>query len=129
MPVFDNHGIRGGVWSGQLRDMPPPARVCVTCMGEVIAEAALAGDEDGGHQVRVDLPGSLISDGIVTLVLVADQGGPGDPVGADAIHLHHQALVTGKPLDQDLVAELSALRAEMELLKREFRRFAFEAQG
>ncbi|MCT4331602.1 hypothetical protein MU516_01820 [Paracoccus sp. YLB-12] len=129
MPVFDNHGIKGGVWSGRLRDMPPPARVCVTCMGEVIAEAALADDADGGHQVRVDLPGSLISDGIVTLVLVADQGGPGDPVGADAIHLHHQSLVTGKPLDQDLVAELSALRAEMELLKREFRRFAFEAQG
>lgn len=129
MPVFDNHGIRGGVWTGQLRDMPNPARVCVTCMGEVIAEAALADDGDGVHQVRVDLPGSLISDGVVTLVLVADQGGSGDPVGADAIHLHHQTLVTGKPLDQDLMADLSALRAEMELLKREFRRFALDARG
>lgn len=129
MPNFESHGIRGGVWTGRLRAEQRPARVCATCMGEVVAEALLTGKEDGMWEIRLDLPGSLISDGIATLVLVADQGEAGAPVGPDSVRLDRLTLAAGKPLDQDLAAEVSALRAELELLKREFRRFAAAHQG
>ena len=124
MPIFESHGIRGGVWTGVLRGDPRPARVCATCLGEVVAEASLTDTADGDCRVRLDLPASLISDGVATLVLVADPGEPGAPVSAASQRLDRVTLAAGKPLDQDLAAEISALRAEMDLLKREFRRLA-----
>lgn len=122
---FDDHGVEAGVWSGSLTAPERPARVCVICRGEAVAEADLTRTDGPGWAVRVPLPAALIGDGIASLILVADDSGqPGSPVGAASVRLARLSIAAGKVLDEDAAAEIAALRAELELLKREFRRFA-----
>lgn len=118
---FQSHGVKGGVWRGRLEGGTRPARVALTLLGEIVAQAQLAGDGDG-WLLEVALPGSTISDGVQTLVLTADDGAPDEPTRPDGLHLARLPLLAGRPLDEDLLAEMAALRAELELVKRELRR-------
>ncbi|MDB6177777.1 hypothetical protein PAF17_09715 [Paracoccus sp. Z330] len=118
MLEFDDHGIRGGVWSGCVRGANRPERVCAICRGEVVAEAVLTENESEGWDVTVGLPSSVLSSGVTSLILVA-----GDQAeGAATQHLGRLNLIAGEVLDQDLGVEIAMLRSEIELLKREFRR-------
>ena len=118
---FENHGVSGGNWRGTLTGRMP-LRLCVTCSGEVVASARISGPASGPWQVDVDLPGSVLSDGTHSMLLVTcgedGQPGPGAPV------LGRLDLRMGQPLAEDLIAEIALLRAELDLIKREFRRFA-----
>ena len=68
--------------------------------------------------VRVPIPPSILNEGLQTVLL---------RVGGDV--LARFALVAGQPLDEDLRAEISLLRAELDLLKRAFRRHCAETAG
>jgi len=72
----------------------------------------------GRWPVAVDLPASVISDGVQTFV-VRD-------VATDAV-LGQFTLIAGDPLAEDLRAEIALLRAELDLLKKAFRRYCREA--
>lgn len=124
MPTFDSHGVRGGVWTGRLTATEAPARVCVTSRGEVVAEARLSEAGGNGWDVRVDLPAAVIGEGVTSLVMVACDSAAGEPVDPSSTRLARLNLAAGKALDDDLDAEIAMLRSEVELLKREFRRFA-----
>ncbi|MEH6785950.1 MAG: hypothetical protein V7673_01390 [Paracoccus sp. (in: a-proteobacteria)] len=118
---FDSHGIAGGIWRGTLTGSLS-GRLCIAHEGEVVAEARATGPDGGPWQIEVELPGSVISDGITSLLLLACEAGmapgPGAPV------LGRLDLRAGQPLAQDVLAEIALLRAELELMKREFRRLA-----
>ncbi|MCF3973784.1 hypothetical protein [Paracoccus salsus] len=129
MAIFDSHGVKGGVWTGRLRAPQRPARICATCLGEVVAEARLTETAEGMWDIRLDLPGALISDGVASLMLVADEGEAGTPVGPESVRLDRLTIAAGKVLDEDLAAEVALLRSELELLKREFRRMAIAHAG
>lgn len=122
---FHSHGVSGGVWSGILQAVQAPARLCVLHEGEVVAEAALSA-ADGAWLVQAELPGRVIGNGVFSLLLVAAQGGPGDPPGVAAQVLGRLDLRAGLPLSADLLAEIAQLRAELDMIKREFRRLAVE---
>lgn len=129
MTEFEDHGITGGVWSGRLTASERPARICVACLGEVVAEGSVAGRDDGGWDVSAKVPAAVIANGVTTLILVADSDtAAGTHTGPASIHLARLTLAAGKPLDDDAAAEIATLRAELELLKREFRRFAANRQ-
>lgn len=121
MPTFESHGVHGGIWSGLLKAPAPPGRVCVTHLGEVVAEASLGAGGDGVWTIRAELPATLISEGVRSLTLVACETAPDE---AAAMHLGRLNLAAGAVLDDDIAAEIAQIRAELELLKREFRRFA-----
>ncbi|MBK4216207.1 hypothetical protein JJJ17_09750 [Paracoccus caeni] len=124
MQFFD-HGVHDGIWSGLLEADRAPARLYVTLRGEIVAKAILSdGPKKESWQVQVALPGQVISDGVHSLVLVADDADTDAPVQADALHLGRLALLAGTPLNRDVEAEIALLRDELELLKREFRHFA-----
>ena len=53
----------------------------------------------------------------------------GQDSGPDGHVLARLSLLAGDPLDEDLAAEIAALRAELELVKRELRRFAADLKG
>ena len=72
----------------------------------------------GGYQVQVPLPGDILSEGVQTVLLRV-----GDVV------LSQITLVAGLPLEDDLRAEISLLRAELDLLKQAFRRHCAETAG
>lgn len=120
---FDSHGVSGGIWRGTLSGALPQ-RLCITHAGEIVAEARVSGPATGPWKIEADLPGSVISDGVHTLLLVAcAEGatpGPGAPV------LGRLDLRAGQPFAEDVLAEIALLRAELDLMKREFRRLAAE---
>ncbi|MGZ3215344.1 hypothetical protein [Paracoccus sp. T5] len=122
---FENHGLKGGLWRGRIQGLPVrPARVVLSHHGAVVAEAQLEGDGEGAWLVQVDLPGDVLSDGLQTLLLRSDGGASGDDMQPGGEVLARLPLMAGEPLEDDLAAEIAALRAELELVKRELRRLA-----
>lgn len=100
-----------GVLSGAVSDMPVEAwhqdrRI------EGIEVAPLAA---GKRAVRVPIAASVLSEGVQTVLIKV-----GDLVLASF------TIVAGVPLEEDLRAEISLLRAELDLLKRAFRRHCAE---
>ena len=129
MPHFDNHGLKGGVWRGALTGIDAPGiRVVLIQHAEVLAEARVTADGPGRWLVEADLPAPVLSDGVQTLLLKT-AAGPGPDSGPDGHVLARLSLMAGQPLDEDLTAEIAALRAELELVKRELRRFAADLTG
>lgn len=145
MPQFDDHGLKGGMWRGHLSGMDSaPGRVVLVHQGEILSEARLipdagpaagvgvgagAGPAAGrgalaGWRVEVELPARAVSEGLQTLLLIADPGEAPEGVRPGARPLARLPILAGRPLDDDLQTEVAMLRAELDLLKREFRRFA-----
>ncbi|MDN5567207.1 MAG: hypothetical protein L0G27_00385 [Paracoccus sp. (in: a-proteobacteria)] len=125
MMQFESHGLKGGLWRGRLtHPQGAPARILLVQHGEILAEGRLTADGEDASLVEVDLPRDVLSEGLQTLLLRADAGESGDEVHPDGELLARLPLLAGRPLDEDLTTEITALRAELELMKRELRRFA-----
>ncbi|WP_134681891.1 hypothetical protein [Paracoccus ravus] len=124
MEQFESLGLKSGIWQGLLRRDTAPARIVLVHLGARLAEARVTAQEDGLWRVAVGIPSQKLSDGLQSFLLLEDEGKEGDPVAPDAAHLGSMNIVAGKPLDEDLLAELNLMRNELDLLKREFRRLA-----
>jgi len=103
-----------GIWEGLLaaRSEAPPA-LLVRHDDRVVAEPETENTGRGGWLVRFRLPVDRLSDGIQTFVIEDAETG-------DA--LAHETIIAGEVLDEDVRAEVSLLRAEIDMLKRAFRR-------
>ncbi len=75
-------------------------------------------DAPGQQVVRFEVPVLILSEGVQTVLFRL-----GDEV------LAHLTLIAGVPLEEDLRAEISLLRAELDVLKRAFRRHCAETVG
>lgn len=117
---FDSHGVSGGCWTGILRADTPPLPPQVIHRGQAVAAAAMRPAGPGQWAVSADLPPAVIEDGVHSLLLVAQGEGAGTQVLASL------TLIAGEAAKDELLAEVAQLRAELDLLKREFRRFAAE---
>ena len=82
-------------------------------LGEDLPDAHLVHLSDDKWRLEVPILSNLLSDGVHTLLLVGDQG-------TDLLHSH--VIASGTALSQDMRAELALMRAELDLLKRAFRR-------
>lgn len=115
--------IRAGVWEGVLSDVgaDPPA-IEATHQETALPDVTVTpiADRPGNFAVRVPIPADVLSEGVQTFLLR-------DP--ASGQRLAHFTIVTGVPLDQDLRAEIDLLRAELDMLKRAFRRHCLESTG
>lgn len=113
-----------GVWEGVL-DRPADAtgvpQIKVTYQGHEIEGVALDRDpESGKWQLRVPIPAESISDGIQTYLITDALSGA--VLETFAIH-------AGDPLAEDIRAEIGLLRAELDMLKKAFRRHCVETAG
>ncbi len=108
-----------GVWEGVLTGADAPPDVAVTHLDEPVDGVRVDPDPSHAGQflVRVPIPVALLSDGTRTFV-ISDAG-----TGA---RLASFAVVLGQPLDEDIRSEMALLRAELDLLKRAFRRHCVE---
>ena len=112
-----------GVWEGLLsapKSVVPRLRLWHRdeLLGE--PETIAAEDNAAGKShwlVRFKLPAERLSDGVQTFVIEDAETG-------DA--LAHETVVAGEVLDEDALAEIALLRAELDLLKRAFRRHCSE---
>ncbi|TCP60718.1 hypothetical protein EV663_10877 [Rhodovulum bhavnagarense] len=113
--------LRAGVWEGVLNagaegEMP---KIEILHQETPLEGVVLAPDPEmpGRYSLAVPIPAALLSDGVQTF-LVCD--------AATGATLDSFAIVTGAPLEQDLRAEIDLLRAELDMLKKAFRRHCVE---
>lgn len=122
MSDFENLGLKAGIWSGLLHRAVAPAQAGLVHNGERVAEARIAAAGDGTWRIDVDLPAGRLGDGMTSFLLFEEILGDDGPVGRGEL-LASLSVSAGRALERDLLAELDLVRSELELLKREFRRF------
>ena len=120
--VLTRTRIRAGVWEGVLTGAGNAPRIEAQHLGLPVPGLSVTPlpDRPGDHAVRLPIPAALLSDGVQTFVL------------RDAVSetvLAHFTIVTGVALEQDIRAEVDLMRAELDMLKRAFRRHCLETMG
>jgi hypothetical protein len=109
--------IAGGVWEGVLRgaDAAPPVEALHGGRALEGVEMAPVPGKAATFTVRVPIPGWALNEGAQSFLIQSE--------GAT---LAQFTVVAGQSADGDLRAELSLLRAELDLLKRAFQRHVRE---
>ncbi|MEM1235110.1 MAG: hypothetical protein AAGH70_13390 [Pseudomonadota bacterium] len=108
--------IREGVWEGMLSGPETVPALMVTHLEAPVEGVNVTPDGDA-WRVSVPIPSHAISDGVQTFLIKE---------AASGTTLASFALAAGEPLSEDLRAEVDLLRAELDLLKRAFRRHCVE---
>ena len=108
--------IAGGVWEGIVQaDTAPVVQALHEGRAiEGVGVRPVAG-KSGQFTLRVPIPAWALNEGVQTFVVQA--GGE---------RLAQFTLIAGQPLEEDIRAEVSLLRAELDLLKRAFQRHVRE---
>lgn len=113
-----------GVWTGALRHTGQAQwqpDIKVTHLDEVLDGIEVTEDRVEEHWiVSVPVPADRIADGVQTFV-ISD--------GASDTVLGSFSIVAGDALAEDIRAEMSLLRAELDMLKKAFRRHCVETLG
>lgn len=110
-----------GVWEGALKSAEASGtkpQVDVTYLGETVPDVSIdPTDETGLWRLRFPIPKESISDGVQTVVIT-------DHTTEE--RLETVSFIAGEALAGDLRAEIDLLRAELDMLKRAFRRHCVE---
>ncbi len=110
-------GIWEGVIAAEPRDAPPP-EVLVTLLDQPVRGVLVTETtEPGRWLVEVPVPVEAIGDGVHTF-LIRD--------AATEVVLESFTLIAGESLGDDIRAEVALLRAELDMMKRAFRRHCIE---
>lgn len=112
--VLTQTRIANGWWEGILTGAGAEPVVEAVHQGFALPGVEVGGPPDA-RLVRVPIPASILSEGVQTILLHVDH-----------VLRGQFTLIAGVPLDEDLRAEISLLRAELDLLKRAFRRHCAE---
>jgi hypothetical protein len=108
-----------GIWEGEVTgagEGRPPIEVLHG--DRAVPDVRLAADETGRWRLRFPVPAEAVGEGVHTLLIRNAETGE---------TLESLTLIGGEALEPDLRAEVSLLRAELELLKRAFRRHVRES--
>jgi hypothetical protein len=120
-PTLTQTRIIAGVWEAELSGIAGPTpKLEAQHLDRVLDGLSLTPipGRAGSFAVRLPIPSSVLGEGVQTVLLV---------LGGQV--LAHVTLVVGVPLEDDLRAEIGLLRAELDLLKRAFRRHCAETAG
>jgi hypothetical protein len=111
--------MQQGVWHGIVTgDSGAPLKIDVSHENMVLTNIELDHDAVAGHWTLViPIPPSAVADGVQTLII--------RDITADRI-IGHITLLAGEALGEDLRAEMDLMRAELDMLKRAFRRHCAE---
>lgn len=109
--------ITGGVWEAVATGFGAAPVIEALHAGRAVegVEVRPVSGKAGRFTLRVPIPAWALNEGVQTFLI--QTGG---------VTLAEFTLVAGQPMDADLRAELSLLRAELDLLKRAFQRHARE---
>ncbi|UWQ91790.1 hypothetical protein QEZ52_19445 [Aliisedimentitalea scapharcae] len=113
--------FRNGKWEGRLegtQDTGVKPSVRVTCLDRPVETVTLEDGETGKTwKLTITIPSEAIADGVQTFLIF--------DTDTDT-KLGTFNLIGGDPAADDLLAEISLLRAELDMLKRAFRRHCLE---
>lgn len=108
--------IKNGCWTALLTGGTGVPRVEVLHLDRPLEDVAVSEIEEG-WRISVPIPPEAISDGVQTF-LVMDK--------TAQTKLTDFTLIAGEALGDDVRAEMALLRAELDMLKRAFRRHCVE---
>ena len=111
--------MRNAVWEGLVHQSGTGVpQVTVTHLDHEIPDVQLIQNADAGHWVlHIPIPPQAIADGVQ--VFVVSDAANGEKIGSFT-------LIAGEALGDDIRAEVELLRAELDMLKRAFRRHCVE---
>jgi hypothetical protein len=110
--------IRAGIWEGVLSGTDRPSLEVRHQEAEVAGVTVTAiADRPGEWAVRVPIPAEVLGEGVQTFLIRNRDTGE---------TMQHFTVITGVPMEDDLRAEVDLLRAELDMLKRAFRRHCLE---
>ncbi len=110
--------IRAGHWEGLLTGASAKPDLEVVLLEEVLKGVTVTPvPGTSNFAVRVPVPSEVLNDGVQTFLI--------RPKGGDTIA--HFTIITGVAMEDDLRAEFDLLRAELDMLKRAFRRHCVES--
>lgn len=89
-----------------------PTRIEALLDGRVVAAAAPVACGQGRYRVALDLPATILSDGVSVISLRSERSGE---------VLDRVTVRAGDPDEDDLRAEIALIRDELEMLKHAFR--------
>lgn len=117
--------IHAGYWEGMLMAEAMGAyspQIEVLHLGQPIegVELIADGEMEKLWTLRVPIPAELLSEGVQTFLIRDARSGE---------LLERFTVITGEPLEDDLRAEVDLLRAELDMLKKAFRRHWLEVMG
>jgi hypothetical protein len=114
--------IRAGVWEGVLTGMRDLPKLLVMHLEKPVSgvETMPLTGRPGDWAVRVPIPVETLSDGVQTYLILD---------AATEARLAQFTVIAGVHVDDDIRAEVDLLRAELDLLKRAFRRHCVETAG
>lgn len=116
--------VRAGVWEGILSGCGASVAATLEALHMdrplpgVLVQPVPGREQD--HAVRVPIPPEMLGEGVQTLVMRLR--------GSEEV-LARFSILSGDDAAQDLRAEVDLLRAELDMLKRAFRRHCLETQG
>ncbi|GHE01601.1 hypothetical protein U879_16695 [Defluviimonas sp. 20V17] len=123
VPTLTKLQFAEGLWTGRLSgtDEAEPA-LEITHLDRPVPGTRLTPDPaaPGNWRLEVPIPAAALSEGVQTILI---RHGPSGTL------LEHITIVTGAALEDDLRAELALLRAELDMLKKAFRRHCAEGEG
>ncbi len=113
--------FRNGRWEGRVTgaaagETPPDLRVLYLDR-PVEGVALTATDTAGEWELIIPIPGEAVADGVHSFVIAP---------GTEDTTLAHFTLIGGDVAAEDLCTEVDLLRAELDMLKRAFRRHCVE---
>ena len=117
-----NTRIRAGIWEGLLIGQVGVPQIEVMHLEVPLKDVRVTADtaQPGQWAVQVPIPLHALSDGVQTFVIRDASTGT---------KLAHFTVIAGAALEDDIRSELDLLRAELDLLKRAFRRHCVETIG
>lgn len=114
--------IRAGLWEGVLSGSPATPALQVLLHDAEVPGVTLTPIDarPGAYAVQVPIPATALSEGVQTFVFRETLTGE---------KLGHFTVITGVAMEDDIRAEVDLLRAELDMLKRAFRRHCLETMG
>ncbi|WP_170333775.1 hypothetical protein [Ruegeria arenilitoris] len=103
--------FENAIWEGHLASEDTP-EIEVRYRDQTLPDVELV-EAEGGWTLRVPVPSSLLSEGVHSVVIWDQRSNH---------KLGDFTVISGSPVAEDMRAELSLLRAELDMLKRAFRR-------
>ena len=105
--------LHGGIWEGVMAAGGAAPELVLRHADEVVLTPEVETCDTGGWRVRFRLPIERIAEGVQTFV-VEDR--------ATGEALARETVIAGDEAGEELRAEVDLLRAELDMLKRAFRR-------
>ncbi len=111
--------LRRGIWEAIITNTQSGVpQINVTHLGKPVAGFEITEKKDENlWLLQVPIPADAIADGVQTFV-ISD--------AMDETKLGHFTLIAGEALGDDIRVEMELLRAELDMLKRAFRRHCVE---